>query len=212
MKKYFKILFIIIMWIIAGVFLYKEGLITTDIHKINSILGSNPLKMVLIFITLSTLRVVFFIPQTVFIILGSIVFGPYEGFLLSFISLILSQSIMYFIGRYLRNLILGKDFIEKNEGIINQIRKYGYKFLALGIMCPVTPSDMITLSAGCIELNYFKSIVTIALADGPMIFLYGIIGEGFKNSMVFSILSILVVVGISYYTWQFWNKINVRGV
>ena len=208
MKKRSKLILIVILWLIIVAVLYSQGLITTDVNKINEFIGKNPVKMRGLFIILSTVRVLFFIPQTIFIIIGSMLFGPYEGFVLSTFSLVISQSIMYVIGRYFQKQLLEEEFLEKNKDIIDILKKHGYKILALGIACPITPSDLITLSAACIKLNYKKCIATIVMADAPMIFLYGFLGSGIEDNFFFKVFAVIVIVLVSYYTFVTWNKIN----
>ena len=208
MKKKNKLILMAILWLVVVAALYSQGMITTDINKINEIIGKNPFKMRVLFVFLSTVRVLFFIPQTIFIIIGSMLFGPYVGFALSILSLAISQSIMYTIGRYFHNQLLGEEFLVKNSDTISIIKKYGYKMLALGIACPVTPSDLITLSAACIKLNYKKCLAIILMADAPMIFLYGFLGTGIQGNFFFKILVIGAITFISYYTFVIWNKVN----
>lgn len=208
MNKKNKLFLLIILWLIIIGILYYTGILTTDVDKISNIIKLSPVKMQLIFILISTIRVVFFIPQTVFIIIGSIIFGPYVGFLLSLCSLVFAQSIMFFIGKYLNKELLGDDFSIKHNNIINILSHYGYKILALGIVCPVTPSDLITASAACIKLNYIKSIIIIVLADAPMIFLYSFLSSGIEGSYLFKVLALVTIVFISYYSFRIWNKIN----
>lgn len=208
MKKRNKLILMAIFWLVIVVALYSQGLITTDVNKINEIIGKNPFNMRVLFVLLSTVRVLFFIPQTIFIIIGSMLFGPYAGFALSVLSLAMSQSIMYAIGRYFQNQLLGEEFLEKNKITMLILKKYGYKILALGIACPVTPSDLITLSAACIKLNFKKCIAIIVMADAPMIFLYGFLGTGIQGTFLFKILAIVAITFVSYYTFVIWNKIN----
>lgn len=188
--------------------LYRMGLLTTDFNKINIIIGDNPIKMGFLFVLLSTVRIAFFIPQTIFTIGGSMIFGPYEGFFLSNLSLVISQSILYAIGIFFEKQLLGEGFLEKNKENITILRKHGYKVLALGIACPVTPSDLMTISAACIKLNYKKCIITILIASAPMTFLYGFLGNGFKETAIFRIFVAIVIILVSYYTFRIWNKIK----
>lgn len=208
MKKRNKVIMTLIFWIVVVFTLHSFGLITTDLSKINAVVGKNPIKMRCLFVFLSTVRVAFFIPQTVFIICGSMIFGPYEGFLLSVISLVISQSIMYTAARFFQKQLLGEAFIEKNKENIIILKKYGYKVLALGIACPVIPSDLITVLAACIKLNYKKCIITIVMAGAPMIFLYGFLGTGFEEAAIFKVFVIITITFISYYAFYIWNKIK----
>lgn len=209
MKRKNKVIMILIFWTIVVLILYSFGLLTTDFNKIKTIIGNNPIKMRCLFIFLSTVRVAFFIPQTVFIISGSMIFGPYEGFLLSVLSLTLSQSIMYIVGKYFREQLLGEEFLEKNKENIAILNKHGYKVLALGIACPVTPSDLITASAACIKLRYKKCIATIVMADAPMIFLYGFLGTKLEECVAIKVITVIAIVFISFYTFYIWNKMKI---
>ncbi|MCM1989443.1 TVP38/TMEM64 family protein [Oceanirhabdus seepicola] len=210
MRRRNKVLLIISIWMVLAVVLYKEGLLTTDINKINEVIGTNPVKMRVIFVLLSSFRVILFIPQTVFIFIGSVLFGAYEGFVLSFIALIISQTIMYIVGRYFQRWFIGEKYFEKNKELIAHIKTYGYKFLALALACPVLPSDAITLTAACMKLDYKKYMLTIILAASPVIFLYGFMGEGFQRSNGFIVIAAISVILISYYTLRIWKKINLK--
>ncbi|WP_234124358.1 TVP38/TMEM64 family protein [Clostridium hydrogenum] len=208
MKRKNKIIMILIFWTAVVCVLHRLGLVTTDLNKINAIIGNNPIKMRCLFVFLSTVRVVFFIPQTIFIICGSMIFGPYEGFILSVVSLAISQSIMYVVGRFFQKQLLGEEFLEKNKENLAIIKKHGYKVLALGIACPVTPSDLITVLAASIKLNYKKCILVTVMADAPMIFLYGFLGNGLQNTFIFKVFAVLAIAFVSYYTFYIWNRIK----
>lgn len=208
MKKRYKIIMLLISWIIVAFVLYRLGLITTNFNKINTIIGNNPVKMRCLFVLLSTFRVVLFIPQTVFIICGDMVFSTHEVFFLSVLSLVISQSIMYAFGRYFQKQLLGDTFLEKNKETIEIIKKHGYKVLALGIACPVTPSDLITVSAACIKLEFMKCIATTIMADAPMIFLYSLLGNKFNGTIAYKIFVVLAIIIVSYYSLHIWNKIK----
>lgn len=201
MNKKLKIFGMIIAWTIVFVVVYNTGLITTDINKISTILQGNSLEIKFLFLFLSTFRVVFFIPQTVFILLGSVLFGPYVGCVLSVIALVLSQSIMYLLGKYFDISSLGENYIEI-------LKEYGYKILALGIVCPIIPSDLITATAGYMRLGYKKCLSIIVLVDSPMIFLYGFLGSGIEDAIIFKVLTLIIISFISYYSFLIWNKIN----
>lgn len=207
MKKKKFIIFIAI-WVITILILYKAGMINSDIDSIVNLLKGNSLKIKALFVFLSTVRVSFFIPQTVFVLVGSFIFGPYIGFILSIISLLLSQSIMYFVGRYFNKALLEENLIRKHGNIVDVIKSYGYKILALGIICPVTPSDLITALAAGINLSYKKSMLVITISAAPIILLYSFLGARVEGTDFFKVLVVLIVSFISYYSFFIWNKIT----
>lgn len=208
MKKSYKLLLLFLLWSIILIILNKTGTLPKNADELKNMIVGEPFKMQLIFVLLSTIRVLFFIPQTIFILLGSLLFGPYIGFSLSMISLFLSQSIMYVVGRYFNKELLGEDFTKKNNHYIDIVKSYGYKILALGIVCPITPSDLFTAISGCIKLSYKKSLAVILLADAPMIFLYGFLGSNIEGTFFFKVFAVLIIAFISYYSFTVYNKIS----
>lgn len=207
MNKKRKVLIVIALWMMVAFILYKCGFLITDINKIRELIGNNPLEMRLLFILLSTIRIMLFIPQTIFILVGSVVFGVYEGTLLSLIALFLSQSFMFFIGKYFGNDLLDVKK-SKYKDIIEDIRLYGYRFLALGVICPVAPLDSIVFLTGLIGLKYKKVMATIIIVDIPMIILYSVVGGGINQSIFVKIFAVVAIAFISYYTFILWNKIK----
>jgi uncharacterized membrane protein YdjX (TVP38/TMEM64 family) len=206
MNKKLKLILTVFFWIITLVILYNKGFLTTDLNEIDSIIKQDPIEMRLLFVLLSVIRVIAFIPQTVFIIAGSVVFSFYECFLLSVISLVLSQSIMYFIGKKFGTTFLRAKVLEKNKYIISSLKKYKFKILALGIACPILPSDLITIVSATLGMNYKKSMLTIAIAGSPIILLYSLLGTGYNNSVYVKVISIITVAISAYYIFSAWHK------
>lgn len=160
-----------------------------------------------LFLLLSIVKIVFFIPQGIFIIYRSMIFGSYEGFLLYILSLVISQSILYAIGNLFQKQ-LGDAFLEKNKDAITIVKKYGYKVLALGVACPLISSNLITVSAAIIKMDYKKCILTILMAEIPVIFLYAFLGNGFMDNVEFKTYIAITIAFLSYYIFYLWNRIR----
>lgn len=196
------------MWIILGLILYKNGLITSDINTIKEILGTDPYKMMFIFVLLSTLRLVVFIPQTVFLLLGSICFGTTTGFILSMTSLFISQTIVYIVGNHFKNNSIKEKFINTNPQLVILTEKYSYKFLALGVICPIAPTDLIAFISASLKSDYKKFISIILLSNSPMIFLYNYVGNSITTSPDIKILAILIILVVSTFSIIYWKNIS----
>lgn len=205
MKKLHKTIMLLIFWTILLFIVYKFGLCSACFNKISVLAGNNPILIRCLFVLLSTVRIVFLVPQTIFIIYGSMLFGPYEGFILSMLSLVISQSIMYAMGRIIQNQSCG-TFLEKNKEKIAIIKNQKYKILALGIICPIIPSDLMTISAAFIKLNYKKCIATITVAGAPMMLLYNFLGTRFMTNIAFNSYATITITFLSYYIFCLWNK------
>lgn len=210
MGKILKLTLFLAFWWLTIFYLYKNNLLTSDIAALREIIGDNVVEMKLIFILLSVLRILSFIPQSVFVVVGGAVFGPFEAFLLSMIALFMSQSMIYAFGRYLNPEVLQQKFLTKHATIIQSIRAYGYKLLALGIACPYLPSDAFMLSAGMIKLTYRRAIFVTLLAGIPIILLYSFLGIGIERSWWIQVIAVLMILAISYYSILIWKKIKAQ--
>ncbi|KHD36561.1 hypothetical protein NL50_08510 [Clostridium acetobutylicum] len=205
MKKLHKTIMLLIFWIILLFIAYKFGLHSAYFNKLSVIAESNPILIRCLFVLLSTIRIVFLIPQTIFIIYGNMLFGPYEGFILSMLSLVISQSIMYAMGRVIENQFCG-TFLERNKEKIVIIKNESYKILALGIICPIIPSDLMTMSAAFIKLSYKKCVAVIAIAGAPIVLLYNFLGTRLITNIAFKSYTTITITFLSYYIFCLWNK------
>ncbi|MEN8906655.1 MAG: VTT domain-containing protein [Clostridiales bacterium] len=184
----------------------------SNIDLIKNIVITNPIEAKIIFVVISILRIFLFIPQLVLIISGGVFFGVYNGFILSLISLLISQSLIFYIGKNFTNIKCLNNLLHVNKKIIDNVRKYGYKLLGIGMICPFTPSDFIMLSAAYIKLTYKKSLIVTLIVNIPMVFLYNFLGTDFNNSILIKVLSIISLSIISYYSFIIWNKLKYENI
>jgi uncharacterized membrane protein YdjX (TVP38/TMEM64 family) len=205
-----KTILIIITWGFIIFLLYINGLLVNDPNQINQIIIDNPIKMRILFILLSVIRIFTFTPQTIFIISGSIVFGIYESFVLSFISFLISQSLLYLIGVKIGNKLPKKTFSPKNDILIKLLKNHNYKILAIGIICPIFPSDLLTIIAANMGINYYKYLITIFISGIPIIMLYCFLGLNIKESFIIKSLIIVTISLMSYNVFLIWNKYHLN--
>jgi len=208
MKKSTKKILLLTIWACLFMVLYKKGLITTDTDKLRGILEDNPALMVELFVLISIGRVLFFIPGVVFMFLGGLFFGPLAGFSLSLVSIIISETIMYLIGRYVAGKRLNGYLNKSHRALVLLTDQHGFEFLALGILCPIAPSDVVCLISGMLNFNYKKYILTVILANVPMMSIYSYLGSSsFKLESSNFIVAVIAVV-ILIYTIFIWFKIK----
>lgn len=94
-------LLIITVWAILIYILFRLNLLTGNIDNLNQFLDNCGRYKELIFIALAALRIVTLIPSAVFMILGGMIFNPIEGVALTFISVVLSETIVFVISKIL---------------------------------------------------------------------------------------------------------------
>ncbi|WBW96472.1 VTT domain-containing protein [Oceanirhabdus sp. W0125-5] len=209
MKKSNNIkVYIILLWLIIVLILFRNNLITTDYTIIIKFLNTHEDYISLFFILLSTFRILIFVPGSIFMVLGGIIFPPLKAFTLSMISMIISQSIIFFIAKTFSNTSIKNYFLNKYPNLNKLIIKNNYKFLSLGILCPVAPTDAVSFLVSYTKPNYLKYISVIILSNIPMMLLYSLIGESFKSSFYYLIIVVSLILIILFYTKKEWSRIT----
>lgn len=210
-KKYF-IALICAIWIVLIYILKKENLMTFDMEIVKQYINSHINSAILIFITLWMGRLLVFIPGVALMILGGVCFGTAEGFLLSMTGMVISSTMIYMFANLFKDFKL-RNFINKRYSKLDaSVKKYNCRFLALGIICPVAPTDVACFLSATTGINYFKYILTIVIANIPLVGVYSYIRTGFNGSIFNITLLVLSMLFISYYSVKMWNSIKMEQV
>lgn len=112
MRKISKFLLITI-WITLVYILFRLDLLTGDMDSLNQFFNNSASSKALIFIALSSLRVVALIPSAVFMILGGMLFSLPEGVIMTILSIIISQTIIYVTSKILVGSQLQENIVKK---------------------------------------------------------------------------------------------------
>lgn len=205
MKRISK--FVIIgIWIAIIYILYKLNLLTGNKDKLVEVFCEFGDYKELVFVALSSLRVVVLIPSAVFMILGGIIFNPLEGILLTLISVILSETIVYLTSKVLIGSNIQNYLVNKYPKLYELLLKNNMRILAIGILCPVAPSDVACFLAKSTGIDYKKFILTVVLSNTPMMILYGFLGDSFLSSNSNTMMILAIIIMISIYSLYLWNK------
>ncbi|KZL91820.1 TVP38/TMEM64 family protein [Clostridium magnum] len=205
MKKISKFL-IVTIWIALIYILFKLNLLTGNMDNLNDFFSNCGNYKALIFIALSSLRIVALIPSAVFMILGGMIFTPIEGFALTFISVILSETIVYITSKVLVSSDIQGCFVNKYPKLYELLLGNNTKVLAIGILCPIAPSDAVCFLASSTGLNYRKFILTVIASNMPMMVLYSFLGGSVISSANNTTIIIAIIFVISMYSIYLWNK------
>ena len=208
MRKESKYIIIFTLWTVLFLLLYNLGIITSDVQKIKLWLRSDTEAAIVLFIFISFVRVVVLLPNTIFFILGGICFGPILGFALSMIAFTITESAVYLFGRYFGGDTLRAYMKSRNNNIFLLLDKYGYEFLALGVLCPISPTDIVCCAAAMLGYEYKKYILTSAVANMPMMLLYSFLGESFGNSIVYNVSLGIILLLVGNYTAVLWKRLK----
>lgn len=205
MKRISKFL-LLAVWAVLIYILFRLNLLTGNMDNLNQFFNSCGKYKALIFIALSSLRIGALIPSAVFMILGGVIFNPFEGGLLTLISVILSETIVYLTSKILVSSCIQNLIVNKYPKLYELLLKNNTKILAIGILCPIAPSDVACFLASSTGLTYRKFIQTVVVANMPMIILYGFLGNSFLSFGNNTIMIAGFIILISIYSMYLWNK------
>ena len=205
MDKLFKII-VLIFWIAILLVFFKYKLYTDGIDKIVSFLNTYKEYSVGLFLIIASLRIFTLIPCTVFIIIGGVLFNPFEAFLLTATANLISELLLFFFAKLTFGMNYQNKIIEKHPKIYNMIKKNNVQILALGVSSPVVPSDIVCFFSVLAEITLLKYIITILLADTPVILLYTFLGISIKYSIYVFLFMLILVVVINFINFKKWNN------
>lgn len=142
--------------------------------------------------------IVFFIPGELVQIAGGYIFGSLNGYILSFVGILIGSVFSFLLAR-----MLGKKFVEKivfseDKWIfkkVEEIRKHPEKFKKLVFimyLIPGIPKDILGYICGITEIKLKDFVVISMLGRTPALF----ISCFFGNNIASDNLILLVIIGI----------------
>ncbi|MGX7198454.1 TVP38/TMEM64 family protein [Enterococcus nangangensis] len=165
------------------IYFYHLG-IFKDLTQLQLTLGKATIFAPVVFILIQVLQVIVpFIPGSISLAAGVIIFGPWQGFLYNYIGIVLGSMINFQLARHygkplIQSLISEKTY-KKYIGYIDNQKRFD-KFFAAAIFFPIAPDDALCLIAGLTKMS-FKRFSTIILLAKPLtisMYSYGLIYGG----------------------------------
>lgn len=204
MNKLFKGI-VILFWIVILFIFFKYQLYINGVDKITGFLQAYPRYSTLLFLIFASFRILTLIPCTVFIIVAGLLFNPIKAFILVTISNLLSEVLVFLFVKATMSRGYQQKIINKYPKIYNLIQRNNIKILALGVSSPVVPSDIVCLFSALTGVPFGKYVLTIFLADTPIILLYTFLGISMKYSLYVFIATLIIIISVSYMNYKKWN-------
>ena len=151
-----------------------------------------------------------------FIILCSTIYTePWQAFLISFLSVMISSLIMYLLGRFggykLCVKLLGKEDCDKS---LDLLETKSTIFFPLMMLFPVFPDDALVMIAGTIKMKLKWFIPSIILGRGigiaTIVFGFSLIPFESFTTLYDWIVFITVCVVLIFVIFHFANKLNKK--
>lgn len=208
MNRLFKSI-IFLFWLSIIFIFFKYQLYNDGVHKITNFLNLYPKYSALLFLMIASLRIFTLVPCTIFIIIAGMLFSPLETVILTTIANLLSEILLYLFTKLTFGMNYQNKIIDKYPKVYNVIEKNNVQILALGVSSPVVPSDVVCFFSVLTGISFNKYILTIFLADTPIILLYTFLGISIKYSIYVFIIVLMFIVTISYFNYRRWsNQVN----
>lgn len=203
-----KIIFIVSLWI-ATIYLLKQfHLLSLDMDVLKEFISGNTKYTILLFLALWIIRLLLLIPGATLMLLGGICFNPILGIILSMVGIVLSETLVYIISRIFSSEKIKQNLESKYPKFKTLLETYNYKFLALGIICPIAPSDAICFLAAAVGIKYSTYMLTIIISNIPLMIVYSLIGISLSDSLMGIVIVILSFALIAFVSTKIWNNLK----
>ncbi len=205
MNKLFKGL-AFLFWIAILVVFFKYQLYIDGTGKITRFLQAYPNYSTLSFLMIASFRIFTLIPCTAFIISAGMLFNPVKAFILVTIANLLSEIFLFLFVKATIGMGYQEKIINKYPKIYSLIQNNNVKILALGVSSPVVPSDIVCFFSTLTGMPFSKYVLTIFIADTPVILLYTFLGISINYSLYVFIATLIIIVLMSYASYRKWNS------
>lgn len=156
---------------------FKTGILT-DQRKMQEFVSQFGSMSVIVIIILQILQVVFpIVPGGIGMVVATLLFGIWWGFIINYISISVGSIIAFQIGRrYGRPLIkryFSENLINKYEKVLDKQQTFD-KVFTWAIVLPIAPDDFLCYFAGTTKMSFKKFMTIILLAKPPTTFIYSL--------------------------------------
>lgn len=156
---------------------FRTGILTDQI-KMQAFVSQFGSMSVIVIILLQILQVVFpIVPGGIGMVVATLLFGIWWGFLINYISICIGSMIAFLIGRrYGRPLIkryFSETLIKKYEKVLDKQQTFD-KVFTWAIVLPIAPDDFLCYFAGTTKMSFKKFMTIILLAKPPTTFIYSL--------------------------------------
>lgn len=203
MKKWLKVILVLVVLGLfsVGIFFTLKALGVTDIEGLREIISKCGAWGWVVFIALFMLcsNLLCFMPGTsaTFIAVAVILFGSWKALIISAISVFLSSSLMFLIGRTcgekVAEKIVGKESLEKAQKLIDMKSKM---LLPLMFLFPIFPDDALCMVAGMTKMRYWYFAVVVAVFRTIGIATICFLGSGLIDWASLSLVDWFVLINV----------------
>ncbi|MDN4523322.1 TVP38/TMEM64 family protein [Fictibacillus fluitans] len=210
MKKIIPVIVIVLLWIILFSGGKKVGFTHLRIEDIKGFIQVYDNWAPYVFVGLFLARLVLFIPGSLCILIGSLLFSPLQAILLSLLGIVLGETIVYLMGRWLSGSFLYITIKKKYPMWCRSLERHRAKFLAFAVVCPFMPTDAACFTAAATGMKYNIFLLSVLTGAVPLVILYSIAGTAVVNSAPMALVALIVALIIITAMVFHWRKLSVK--
>lgn len=178
-RNFFRFIWLIL--IVSVLIHYGLCSSTYTADTLQSYFNSNSKNIFYAYVCLSLVRSFFFLPSTIFVIMGVVLY-PNQPFLVLFISMsgiLVGATWVYFSARILK---IEQLFSKKNQARLKNVRykiqKHGFLIVIGWSFFPPVPTDLICYVAGYAQMKFLKFIAALLIGELFLVSIYVWTGKG----------------------------------
>lgn len=153
-----------------------------------------------------------FLPLSLFITININAYGFIFGFIICWIATILGCYTSFFISKTILNKIIVKFLSSKSKDILNiwksKIETIPFTYLVIIISLPFTPSFIVNVSSGIVNMNNKKFLLANMIGKVSVIYFWGFVGTCLITSMtnIKTIFIVLLMLVMAYICSKYVSK------
>ncbi|AUS14593.1 hypothetical protein C0W65_12735 [Bacillus subtilis] len=101
-----------------------------------------------------------------------------------------------------------KGLERKHPELKTLLETYNYKFLALGMICPLAPTDVVCFLSATVGIKYTTYILTVIVTNIPLLIFSSFIVINFSESLMGTVLVVASFVLISIISVKMWHTLK----
>lgn len=174
---------------------------SADINKVvNYIKSFGPYAAIISFLLMVFQSLLAPIPAFLITFANAMIFGWWQGAILSWTSSMVGAVICFYIAR-----IFGRDVVLKfaSNSALNQIenyfKKYGSKTILICRLLPFVSFDIVSYFAGLTPMSFVSFILATGIGQLPATIIYSYVGGMLTGGVKYVVIGLLILFSISIF-------------
>ncbi|UMZ73787.1 TVP38/TMEM64 family protein [Natranaerofaba carboxydovora] len=199
-KKVIVLSFVVLIFSVSY-YLFFSGFFSVD--KLQNLLVAGGWIAPLIYLVLHAFRPFSFLPSSLLVLAGGLVFDFWWGVFLCILGFMVGSSLVYILGKRWGDLgTLNKKYTEKAKQLTRVLKGKSKYFLASICLIPLLPSDLVSYASGASEMNFFDFFGGKLLGSLPGLILVFLSGSQIKTGdWTYLIISVVGLVCLTVLVW-----------